>query len=78
MTRIEIKAARSPDPGQLDHLAWLRDHPDAAAPAVFRAGVRLQAGDQSGKVGVRFHLAPSIPSGPPDAAAERHGSRAGG
>ncbi len=55
---VEIKATRSPDPRQLDHLAWLRDRLDAAAPGTFRAGVLLHTGDQSGKVGDRLHLRP--------------------
>ncbi|MCY3851923.1 MAG: ATP-binding protein [Acidimicrobiaceae bacterium] len=55
---VEIKATRSPNSGQLQHLAWLRDKLDIAAPSSFRAGVLLHTGDQSGKIGDRLHLRP--------------------
>ena len=55
---VEIKATRSPNPAQLEHLAWLRDKLDHVAPGAFLAGVLLHTGDQHGKIGDRLHLRP--------------------
>ncbi len=53
---VEVKATRSPDPRQLQPLAWLRDRLDAVVPGAFRAGLLLHTGEQSGAVGDRLHL----------------------
>lgn len=55
---VEIKATRSPTSSQLQHLAWLRDKLDVAAPGSFRSGVLLHTGDQSGKISDRLYLRP--------------------
>ena len=55
---VEVKATRSPDPRQLQPLAWLRDRLDVVAPGAFRAGVLLHTGEQSGNVGDRLQLCP--------------------
>ena len=55
---VEIKATRSPSPTQVNHLAWLRDGLDRAAPGSYRAGILLHTGDQHGKIGDRLHLRP--------------------
>lgn len=55
---VEIKATRSPNLAQLNHLAWLRDKLDIVASGSFRAGVLLHTGDQHGKIGDRLHLRP--------------------
>ena len=55
---VEVKATQSPDPRQVQPLAWLRDRLDVVAPGAFRAGLLLHTGKQSGKVGDRLHLRP--------------------
>ena len=55
---VEIKATRSANPTQLNHLAWLRDKLDSVAPGTFRAGILLHTGNQYGKINDRLHLRP--------------------
>ncbi len=55
---VEIKATSSPSRAQLNHLAWLRDKLDVAAPGSYQAGILLHTGNQHGKIGDRLHLRP--------------------
>lgn len=55
---VEIKATTSPATGTVDHLRWLRDKLDAAAPGTFRAGILLHTGPHTLTVGDRLHMRP--------------------
>ena len=55
---VEIKATASPARQHTDHLRWLRDKLDAAAPGTFRAGILLHTGPLTLTVGDRLHMRP--------------------
>ena len=55
---VEIKATSSPARQHTDHLRWLRDKVDAAAPGTFRAGILLHTGPFALSLGDRLHMRP--------------------
>ena len=55
---VEIKATSSPARQHTDHLRWLRDKIDAAAPGTFRAGILLHTGPFALSLGERLHMRP--------------------
>lgn len=55
---VEVKATSAPSVAQMQHLGWLRDRVDAAAPGAFRAGILLHTGEQRFTVGDRLKVCP--------------------
>ena len=55
---VEVKASGSPSPRAADHLRWLRDRLDDAAPGTFAAGVLLHMGEHELSLGDRLSMRP--------------------
>lgn len=58
VTAIEVKASSSPTPRAADHLRWLRDRLDTAAPGAFASGIVLHMGEHDLSLGDRISMRP--------------------
>lgn len=55
---VEVKSSSSPSPRAADHLRWLRDRLDDAAPGTFTGGVLLHMGEHHLSLGDRLSMRP--------------------
>lgn len=58
ITAVEVKASSSPSPRAADHLCWLRDRLDDAAPGAFTGGIVLHMGEHEVSLGDRITMRP--------------------